>query len=364
LTIIFYIGHPAQYHFFKLPVKLLREKGHQVIMIIRSKDILESLLINDGQKYINILPEGRRDDSFNIFWAMLKRDSRLAGIVRKHKPDMLIGSDPSVAQIGILFGIPSIICSEDDVHIIPKLAILTYPFATHIFSAEMCDAGRWNKKKISHKSYQKLGYLHPKYFKPDSSLIGKLADEKYFLIRLAKLNAHHDHKTKGIDVDLLRGIIFRLTSVGKVYISSETPLDQEFIKFKLTTSLNVIHHVMYYSELIICDSQSMTVESAMLGVPSLRFNDFAGRIGILEELEHVYGLTYGIKSDSPGKLLSKLDELLSYNDLRSEFKERREKMLSEKIDINAYLVWLIENYPASIDLIRKNPGFQNSFGGI
>ena len=38
----------------------------------------------------------------------------------------------------------------------------------------------------------------------------------------------------------------------------------------------------------------MAVEAAMLGTPSLRFNDFAGKIGVLEELEHKYELTFAI----------------------------------------------------------------------
>lgn len=362
MKIFFYIGHPAQYHFFRLPVRFLREKGHEVTIIIKSKDILERLLINDKQSYINILPEGRSDSTLKIFWAMLKRDRRMAALVRKNKPDIIIGSDPSVAHTGKLFNIPSIICSEDDASIIRKLALLTYPFADHIFSAETCDAGRWNNKKIAHKSYQKLGYLHPNYFRPDSSLPGITAGEKYFLIRLAKLTAHHDADIKGIDKELLVRIISKLSVHGKIYISSEINLAPEFEEFRLKTDMNMIHHVMYFSQMIICDSQSMTVEASMLGIPSIRFNDFAGKIGVLEELEHKYGLTFGIRSSYPEQLLAKIDELLAMDDLRNEFMRRKEKMLSEKIDITAYLVWLIENYPRSIEIIKEQPDYQNIFG--
>ena len=37
--------------------------------------------------------------------------------------------------------------------------------------------------------------------------------------------------------------------------------------------------------MLVCDSQSMTVEAAILGIPSIRYSDFSGRIGVLEELE-------------------------------------------------------------------------------
>jgi uncharacterized protein len=361
MKILIYIGHPAQYHFFRLPIKLLGEKKHEVTLVIKSKDILEDLLKNDDQTYLNILPEGRGDNAASVLWALIKRDLRLAKIVIKVKPDILIGSDPSVAHVAKLLGVPSIICSEDDAEIIPKLAKLTFPFASYIFSAETCNIGRWSHKKIAHKSFQKLGYLHPNYFKPEINLIGSLAEEKYYLIRLAKLTAHHDIGIKGLNSDLLRTIIKKLSSYGKVYISSEVALEPEFEKYRLGININHIHHVMYFSDMLITDSQSMSVEAAMLGVPSIRFNDFAGRIGVLEELEKVYDLTYGIKSSQPEKLLDRLDNLLSIVDLKSVFHERRIIMLDDKIDITALLVWLIDSYPDSIIKFKEDPDFQLKF---
>lgn len=43
------------------------------------------------------------------------------------------------------------------------------------------------------------------------------------------------------------------------------------------------------------------------------------------------------------------------NDLWEEWQERRAKMLAEKIDVTAFLTWMIENYPASAEE-AKNAG--------
>ena len=43
--------------------------------------------------------------------------------------------------------------------------------------------------------------------------------------------------------------------------------------------------------MFIGDSQTMTSEAAVLGVPSLRCNSFAGRISYINEQEFKYGLT-------------------------------------------------------------------------
>ena len=114
-------------------------------------------------------------------------------------------------------------------------------------------------------------------------------------------------------------------------------------------------------EFLICDSQSMSVEASMLGVPSIRFSSFSGRISVLEELEHNYQLTFGVNPNNSELLLTKLKELLSIQNLKEIFHNRRSKMLSDKIDVTAFLVWFIENYPKSKIIMNKNPDYQNNF---
>jgi len=36
-------------------------------------------------------------------------------------------------------------------------------------------------------------------------------------------------------------------------------------------------------------------------------------------------------------------------------------MLKETIDVTAFFVWFVENYPESAKIMKDNPGFQNSF---
>ena len=127
-------------------------------------------------------------------------------------------------------------------------------------------------------------------------------------------------------------------------------MEPEFEQYRLHINPLDIHHVMAFAKIYIGDSQSMANEAAMLGVPSLRFNDFVGakKIGVMEELEHTYGLTYGISSHEPEKLYAKVEELLAMPNLREEFQSRRQKMLADKIDVTAFLTYFIENYSQSV----------------
>ena len=144
----------------------------------------------------------------------------------------------------------------------------------------------------------KLSYLHPKWFKKIQTKIKK----PYFVIRRSKLDAHHDSNIAGLNDPILFKLIEFLKNDGDIYISSEAKLSDSLEKYKLHIKPSEMQHVLADAKLLISDSQSMSMEASMLGVPSIRYSDFAGRIGVLEELEHTYGLTFGIPANNPEKL--------------------------------------------------------------
>ena len=116
-----------------------------------------------------------------------------------------------------------------------------------------------------------------------------------------------------------------------------------------------------YPALFIGDSQSMTVESAMLGTPNIRFSNFVGKISILEEIEKKYNLSIGISADKPKDLLNTVDEIINNDNSVKDFKSRRDTLLKDKIDVTAFMVWFIENYPLSKKIMKENPDYQYNF---
>ena len=361
--ILVYIGHPAQYHFFKHSIRKLRDDGNEVRILIKTKDILEELLKEDGQAYHNIQDTVRKNTKWGILSASLKRTWAVYQEAQKFKADILIGTDSSIAQAGWLLRKPAITTLEDDVEIIMNLARLTYPFTNCILVPTVCRVGKWENKKIGYAGYMKLAYLHPNCFKPDRTVVEKYGiDGMFILIRLAKLSAHHDAGIKGLNKVLVDNIISCAESRGyRVFISSETEIDERLSKYQLKIKHTDIHHVMAYASLLISDSQSMSVEAAMLGVPNLRFSDFSGRISVLEELENVYGLTTGIKTNEPKRLIDETEKLLAMQDVKKLFQEKRQSMLKDKIDVTAFLTWFIEDYPESRKMMLENPDYQYKF---
>jgi len=228
-----------------------------------------------------------------------------------------------------------------------------------------CDNWKLEPKSVKYAGFHKLAYLHPNQFQPDKTVVERYfpSDRPYFLLRFAQLKAYHDIESKahGFNTEIAQHLIDLLLPHGDVYISSERELEPQFEKYRLQINPLDIHHVMAFAHLYIGDSQSMAVEAAMLGTPSLRFNDFAGKIGVLEELEQKYELTFAIPSSEPQRLYDKVQEWLGMEDLHEVFQQRRRKMLEEKIDVTAFFTWFIENYPESRRVMDETPDYQWRF---
>lgn len=359
--IVVFLGHPAHYHLFKNVVHSLIDKGIDVTYAIKQKDILVDLVRRDSVPF-EIIREDRKDGFWGMLSSVVKMEVRMAKWLKRQKASMLIGTTLSFTA-KMIMGIPVVCVNEDDADVVPLYAKLSYPFANNILSPCVCNNGKWEYKSIKYAGYHKLAYLHPNHFTPDRKVVEQYfsTESPYFIIRFAKLKAHHDAGIKGISTEIAQRLIDILKPHGRIYITSERELEPQFECYRLKINPLDIHHVMAFSSLYIGDSQSMAVEAAMLGTPSLRFNDFAGRIGVLEELEHKYGLTFGIKTSNPQQLYDKIEELLQLSDLKEEFQRRRAQMLSEKIDVTAFFTWFIENYPQSAQIMKENPDYQYNF---
>lgn len=359
---LFMISHPAHFHMFKFTIRNLQTKGHNIIIVIRPKDVLEQLCIDYGLDFYKTKDRPKKYGMFGLGLSLIGKTFEVMKIVKKQKPDMLIGSDGVLSYIGFLKGIPSFEWCEDDAKAIKLYAFMFFPFYTYLISPNVVDAWLWRNKKIGYTGYQKLAYLHPKYFTPNIDIKNKyITDDKYFILRFSALTAHHDVGMKGFKEDFIEKIIQKLSLFGKVYISSEKELISKFQKYELKINPSDMHHVLSFSTMLIGDTQSMCVEAALLGVPSIRYSSFVGKLSVLEELEHNYKLTFGFKPGNDHLLINKIDELLNIDNFKTVFEKRRQKMLADKIDVTAFMVWFIENYPESAKIMKENPDYQYNF---
>lgn len=364
MKVLFMISHPAHFHMFRYTIDNLKKDGHDVVVVIRPKDVLETLCENAGMPFYKVKNRPKKWGLFGLGLFLVEKSFEVWKIARKEKPDLLIGSDGVMAIVGKFMGKPSFECFEDDAEAIALYAKMFFPLFTGLIGPTCCSAWKWEEKKISYQSYHELGYLHPNQFTPDATKVTQYGiDESkpYFLVRFAQLTAHHDVGIHGINTEIAERMIRMLLPHGTVYITSERPLEPQFEKYRIKIDPLDIHHVMAFASLYIGDSQTMAAEAGVLGTPFVRFNDFVGRLSYLNELENDYQLGYGHKTNDVEGFFASIQRWLDTPDRKELCAQRREKMLSEKIDYAQFLTWFIENYPDSRRIMQENPDYQWRF---
>lgn len=352
---LFYLGHPAHWHNVSKVCEQLAAKGHEILLVAREKDVLFQLL--EGLPYqIIYIPNTKKDGKLSLIKTVASREWKMWKIVRKFKPDLMAGTDIVITHIGKLLGIPAIVLNEDDSVEVPMLAKMGFKYASAVFSPDSCNIAPYDHKKVSYPGYHELAYLRPEHFVPDPTKVKALSPDgqPFFILRFAALTAHHDDGRKGIPTELANEIIHKLLPFGRVFITAERKLESNLEKHRIQIQPKDIHHALFFSRMYIGDSQTMAAEAAVLGTPAIRFNDFVGKLGYLEELEHKFNLTYGIRTDQPKALVDKIDELLQLTNLEEVWKQRRSKMLEETVDLAALWAWFFEHYPNSLNRVRSD----------
>ena len=345
------LGHPAHVHLFKNFIWEMEKRGHEVLITARDKEILLDLLNVYGFECITISREGKNLSGLAI--ELLKRDYKLFKLARSYKPDILIGmSSENLSHVGKLLRIPSVMFTDTEHAKLTNL--VTFPFSD-VICTPSCFNRDLGKKQIRYNGYHELAYLHPNYFTPNPAVldeIGLSKDDAFIILRLVSWRAGHDVGQHGIKnkIELVR----ELEKYGRVFITSEGQLPKELEKYKIKISPEKLHDLLYYATLYIGEGATTASECAVLGTHAIYVNTL--RLGYTDEEEEKYNLVYNF---SDGKTMEKQAfdkalELLGNNNLRNEGKRKREKLLNDKIDVTAFMVKFVENYPESFKEMKEN----------
>ena len=151
-------------------------------------------------------------------------------------------------------------------------------------------------------------------------------------------------------------LVQELERYGQMFITSEERLDDELAKYQIKVSPEKMHDLRYYATVLYGESATMASECAVLGTHAI-FCDFAGR-GYTDEEKEKYGLVYNFKldEDSIRSSLEKAVALLEDENLKSVGRKKREQLLTDKIDVTAFMVWFVENYLDSFREMRESKG--------
>ncbi len=342
MRIIFNIGHPAQVHLFKNLIWNLEKKGHGCKITIINKDVSSHLLKAYGFNYEIV--GNAKSSLFSKATELIKIEYNLYRLCRIYQPDILVGGvgNAYVAHVGKLIGRPSIVF-DDTEH--AKISHILMDHFADVICTPSCFKNDIGKNQVRYNGYHQLAYLHPNYFKPNPDVLkeaGLGKEDKFIVVRLVSWNADHDIGQKGIQNSI--EFIRELEKYARVLISSEGKLDRELKKNEIKVPPEKMHELLYYASLYVGEGATMTTESAILGTPSIYVSSLTGTMGNLIELEK-YNLVFSYKDYYDA--LKKSIELLQCRHIKNVWKERRNVLIRDKIDVTSFMGWFIENYPYS-----------------
>lgn len=342
MRILIDINHPKDINVFLNVINRLSTDGHSIKIVAANKENILEILNSYCLDY-EVKPH--YTGLFNKLCGMFKNDYRVYKIAKNFNADLFVSfGSPYAAQASFLLRKDHISFTDTDTE---KATINQFVFTTLLFSkvdyVPTCHRIDRGEKQKKFNGYYELSYLHPKYFTPDPGVLqiaGLQKGEKYTILRLSALNAHHDVNAEGFnfknEADIL-SFVNSLLKYGKVFITTEIELGPELEKYKVNVPPENFHSLLYYSSLYIGEGASMAAEAAVLGVPSIYVSNTTR--GYLEELEHRYDLCYTLVDKS--EALNKAIAILKRNS-RDEWVIKREKMLNDKIDVVEFIVKTIE----------------------
>jgi len=355
MKILIDIGHPAHVHYFRNFIKIMETKGHTFLVIARDKEVTFKLLNAFNISYIS------RGKGGKGFWGKLlylfKGNYIIFKEAKKFKPDIYLSfASVYAAQVSKFFRKPHISFNDTEHAILGHL--LYFPF-TDVVLTPNSFLKNLGSKQIRFNGFMELCYLHPNYFRPEYKIKSELGineEEKFTLLRFVSWEASHDFGKARLNTKFKIELFNSLLKYGKVIISAEGELPFELEKYRVSISPEKMHDLLSSASLYIGEGATTASECAMLGTPAIYVNILDA--GTLQE-QNNYGLLFSFRNDLG--VIEKAIELINSTNISGEWQNLRMKMLSEKIDVTAFMVWFVENYPKSFIVMKENPNYQNRF---
>lgn len=342
-----HLGHPAHVHFFKNIINGLNARGHEVRIIARKKDVnLELLdiykLKYEAIQYFSTSITGKMLD-------LLRSDLYLYQFAKKYKPDIMVAIGlPGITHIGKILEIPSIYFTDTEEANFANM--IASPFADVVCTPK-CFLKNFGKNHVKINGYKELAYLHPNYFRPDPEVLDQfnLNDGPYIITRLISWGAHHDIGLQGIQ---RREIFFKkLENFGRLIISSEGGFGDTYSRDLQKIPPEKLHSLLAFASMYIGEGGTMAAESAILGTPAIHIEkDKSGKptgetSGNFLELRDKYDLLYFYPDQE--QALEKALTILKNKNAKHEWKQKRDTLLKEKVDVTRWMIDFIEGYPES-----------------
>ncbi len=350
MRILFDIGHPSHVHFFRNGIAELEGEGHETFIAVRSKEINEELLVRYG---LDFQVYGKSGTGIvKKAGGLVSKDLQLRRIIKENKIDITTATgtgSPYIAHAGILTSTPSVNFSDTEKATLINL--LTMPFSSYFVVPDCFKRKVYSRRKIRYPGYHELSYLHPNHYTPDRSVLDEFG-EPPIMVRFSSLLSSHDMTRKGFASNDERfEMVKKLSEHGPVVLTTELDLPEQFDEYLYKGPKEKILDLLALSKLYVGEGATVASEAGVLGVPWIWISGGEYR-GYLDDQEERFSLGYTI--DMPKAALARALELLSDQEALKGWTAKRERLLEQKIDVAAFMVDLLGNFPESARSMKRD----------
>jgi predicted glycosyltransferase len=345
MNILIDIGHPGHVHLLHGVAEEMIARGHKVFYSVRDIPVAKRLM-----EHYRMTPwvdlGGKKDSLTGKAQTVLHQDIQLLKFVQRNHINIGLSSGIVLSHVSKLTSMKAYVFDDDDDAAEPLIVKYGHPLSDVVFTPDCIR--RKTKHAVYYAGTHELAYLHPKRFSPNPVVLqhaGIQEDERFFIMRFVALKGHHDVGQQGLTMDQKKALVALLKKHGRVIITSERTIEPEFEQYRLPVPPEEIHSLMAYSAMFLGDSQTMTSEAAVLGVPALKCNTFAGRLSVPNMLENKYGLCYAYQPQQFDEMYHHIEQLLAKDpeELRNEWHAKQQRMIDDMIDPTDFFVNYIEN---------------------
>lgn len=351
MRVLIDIGHPGHVHLFRPFAQNMIKMGNDVLFTCRQKEFEIELLNAAGFEYISFGNHFKSKKGKIL--GLLIFTIKMIWTSLKFKPDLYLSHGSIYAAISAFMLGKSHLSFEDSGNM--EQIRIYRPFTKVILTPEGLseDLG---KKQIRYNSYHEMAYLHPKYFSPDINKLKPLdikSDEDFALLRFVSWNATHDVGQGGLTNEQKIELVNYLSSRMRLLISAEGDVPKEFQPYLIRIEPSDIHHVLAFARIVVSEGATMASEAGVLGTQAIYVNSLAR---CYNDDQEKYGTVFNFR-DGTG-VLEKLKVLLKES---QKPKKLNSILLKDKIDLTAYLTWVVNNYPSCVETLKKNTEYQYKF---
>lgn len=354
MRVVVTIQHPAHVHFYRHVVDLLEEHGHEVHVFARENDLAVPLLEEYGIEH-EVLA-GSQDSLVDLAKVQLTYEYRLFRRAREIEPDVMTAiGGVAVSHVASVVDARSVVFIDNEGVASHRI---TTPFADVVCTPRRFEDD-YGEKHRRYDGYHELAYLHPERFDPSPNRLrehGVDPDERYFVLRFRTWDALHDVGEAGLSREGKERLVSFLADRGDVYVSSSEPLPASIEPYRLPVPPHLVHDLLYYADCYAGDSATMATEAAVLATPAVRVQSFADRSSDMSnfvELEEEYGLLRSTPDED--EAFEIVRDLVADPNARSTWRDRRERLVDEKIDVTSFVAELLAREAGEELLDRPRP---------